>query len=86
MTKNTNIKIKFQQKRKTKNIPALLRAGQNLVSFASHVELTWRTHSHASQDHLLQQSTRAGVTSARAFLVKYLQSNGQTSIHFFFFF
>lgn len=32
MTKNTNIKIKFQQKCKTKNIPALLRAGQNLVN------------------------------------------------------
>ena len=31
MTQNTNIKIKFQQKRKTKYIPALLRAGQNLV-------------------------------------------------------
>ena len=31
MTKNTNIKIKFQQKCKTKNIPALLRADQNLV-------------------------------------------------------
>ena len=27
MTKNTNIKIKFQQKRKTKNIPALKKGG-----------------------------------------------------------
>ena len=33
MTQNTNIKIKFQQKRKTKYIPALLRASQNLVYF-----------------------------------------------------
>ena len=32
MTKNTNIKIKFQQKCKTKTILVLLRAAQNLVT------------------------------------------------------
>ena len=31
MTKTTNIKIKFLKNCKTKNIPALLRAGHNLV-------------------------------------------------------
>ena len=31
MTKNTNIKTKFQQKCKTKNISALKMTGQNIV-------------------------------------------------------
>ena len=37
MTKNINIKIKFQQKCKTKNIPVILRTGQNLVTLKTNI-------------------------------------------------
>lgn len=54
-----------------------------ILIFASHVEVTWRTYSYASQNHHpLQRSTRVCVTPTRAFAVKYLQSTVKHPILF----